>query len=348
MNRVMPSSARRAFTLIELLVVIAIIAVLIALLLPAVQAAREAARRAQCANNLKQIGLAIANYESAQGSYPMGVLTASMSYDGCQTSFLSTWGMYVLPYIESGAQYNSYNFNRVYNSVMQFTATRTKVNAYLCPDDTPAVDMTTQGYIGTLQSSYAGVFGMTEILYYWWGLGSINANRCGVIDSEGLFGKNIAYKVSDVTDGTSGTMMVGETSRFRNEPNNSPFNFISPGAAWGGPDWKNGVVWPGDVRPTSGAYTAPKLNAQPVLNGGTACMNGNPFGSLSVSAGNPVGWTNTCQNLGQFGFRSNHPGGGNFLFADGTVRWIKDSINLLTYRSLSSRGLGEIVSADSY
>ncbi len=109
---------------IELLVVIAIIAILIALLLPAVQAAREAARRAQCVNNLKQIGLAIMNYESALGSYPMGRIDRSRQYDNCTTQWLHGWISFTIPFMEGGAQYSAINFSRPYNSVVQFTAFR--------------------------------------------------------------------------------------------------------------------------------------------------------------------------------------------------------------------------------
>ena len=103
-----PSRRRRGFTLIELLVVIAIIAVLIALLLPAVQAAREAARRAQCVNNLKQIGLACYNYESVSGSYPMGNITQSAAESPtCAGTFYGHTAMsYILPFLEGGNQYN--------------------------------------------------------------------------------------------------------------------------------------------------------------------------------------------------------------------------------------------------
>ena len=122
---------RRGFTLIELLVVIAIIGVLVALLLPAVQAAREAARRLQCVNNLKQFGLAIANYESAQGSYPMGFSAWSKAYDNCATYFGHSWMNYTLPFLEGGAPYDSINFGRAYNSTTQFTAWRLKINTAL-------------------------------------------------------------------------------------------------------------------------------------------------------------------------------------------------------------------------
>src|SRR5215469_12791193 len=131
----MPTNqSRRAFTLIELLVVIAIIAVLIALLLPAVQAAREAARRIQCTNNLKQIGLAVHNYESSNGCLPPG-------YKDC---CWGTWVMFVLPHLEQGSAYNSYNFvggpnaydvNGLfrYEGAVNTTVTANRINAMTCP-----------------------------------------------------------------------------------------------------------------------------------------------------------------------------------------------------------------------
>jgi prepilin-type N-terminal cleavage/methylation domain-containing protein/prepilin-type processing-associated H-X9-DG protein len=344
------NSSKRGFTLIELLVVIAIIAVLIALLLPAVQSAREAARRAQCVNNLKQLGLAIANYESTHGSYPMGNSTQSRTYDNCVTYWGHTWLSFSLPFLEEGNQYNAANFSRVYNSLSQFTAFRMRVSTLLCPDDTPNTDLTPQGYIVTMQTSYFAMRGLTENLWYSWGTSTSapNANRCGVIDGEGAFGSNIAYTAATITDGTSNTIFVGEVSRFQNEPANSPFNFGNVGGAFGGPDWVTGVqTWSGDERPTSGAYAVPKINAKAVTSNVTDCLTSvGPFGTPQY--GNPVGWLNTCQYLGQFGFRSNHPGGANFLLGDGSVHFLKETISLPVYQALSTRALGEVISADSY
>ena len=354
---------RTGFTLIELLVVIAIIAVLIALLLPAVQAAREAARRTQCVNNLKQIGLAIYNYESATTSYPMGNMLGSRTFDQCATFWGHTWINFMLPYMEGGNQFNAVNFSRPYNSVSQFTAFRIRVGSLICPDDTPNTDPHAwPDFIATLQTSYAGNRGLTENLYYSWGTGATapNSDRCGAIDAEGIFGGNIAYRISQVSDGTSNTLMVGEQSRFRNEPNNSTFNFGNAGGMFGGPDWQNGVVWTADIRPTSGAWAVPSPNAPPVINApGAAGMlinAGGPFVVLTL--GNPPGWGAStgacpsqfgCVNLGQLGFRGNHPGGTNFLLADGSVRFIKSTINMLTYRAgLATRNWGEVISADSY
>ncbi|MBX6313870.1 MAG: DUF1559 domain-containing protein [Isosphaeraceae bacterium] len=349
-------SRRRGFTLIELLVVIAIIGVLIALLLPAVQAAREAARRAQCLNNLKQIGLAIHNYESVNGSLPMGHLGKVRNCpfgdpcDSLNCFYGHTWISYILPFLEGGAQYNSVNFHLTYRYRAQITAYSNKVATLICPSDSPAETLPA-GYVSTFQTSYAGVRGVTENFYYSWGSSASapNADRCGAIDSEGLFGTNIAYRFAEVIDGLSATLMVGEVSRFKDEPSGSNFNFGNIGGAWVGPPWTGSPAWPGDIRISSGAFLVPRINAPPVKNGGPSCLvSTGPF--YLPTLGNPPGWVTSaeCLNLGQFGFRSLHPGGANFLFADGSVKFLKESINMSTYRALGTRALAEVISTDAY
>src|SRR5262249_45888312 len=155
--------------------------ILIALLLPAVQAAREAARRAQCVNNLKQIGLAIANYESVQGSYPMGRIFLSRTYDNCRTAWLHGWISFTLPYMEAGSQYNAVNFGRPYDSATQNTAYALKVNSLVCPGDSPSANLNPQGFIATMQTSYCGMSGLTENVIFSWTTATTapNADRCG-------------------------------------------------------------------------------------------------------------------------------------------------------------------------
>src|ERR1700733_9563238 len=176
MNSRPARASNRGFTLIELLVVISIIAVLIALLLPAVQSAREAARRAQCTNNLKQIALAAHNYESSNGSFPMGWNGFALpnTYPGLKPCYSAnpighTAFVYILPYLEGGAHYNAWNLLRTYNSPANNTGTMTKVASYVCPSDGPAAPAPT-GDFPVVQASYAGSEGLQEQLL--WGLGN--------------------------------------------------------------------------------------------------------------------------------------------------------------------------------
>lgn len=337
-----PAKARLGFTLIELLVVIAIIGVLIALLLPAVQAAREAARRAQCANNLKQLGVALHNYESSIGTFPIGDIWLDPQR-GCDSNWQlgHAWMSLILGQMEQSTIYNSVNYALPYDRSANVTCYLATISSYICPSDLRAEKMP-PGYIGLIQSSYAGVRGLTENLGYTWtpGAGAPNAQRCFAIDSEGVFGRSIAYSIADILDGTSNTFAVGETSRFKDEPGGSPFNFGHIGSAWVGPSWVSGTTsWPEDVRVSSGAYVVPRLNAPPNRINATTVL---------TSVG-PLAWVNQPASLllGQFGFRSLHPGGAQFLFCDGSVRFVKDAVARNTYRALGTRAGGEVISFDA-
>jgi prepilin-type N-terminal cleavage/methylation domain-containing protein/prepilin-type processing-associated H-X9-DG protein len=348
-------SPRRGFTLIELLVVIAIIAVLIALLLPAVQAAREAARRAQCVNNLKQMGLAIANYESSNLCYPLGDVgatpTANSVWGGtCSTNPRFAFNDYIMAYLEQGNTFASMNFSLAYNYGAQNTAFDTKIATYTCPSDTTFTEEPV-GYVQYVQTSYAPMRGGTDVYMYSWGTGSINASRCGVIDSEGVFGTGLVYQVKDVTDGTSNTIAVGETSRFAADGRATGVNSFPFGNAkgyWNGPTIPG---WTNDARCTAGAFSVPRINAPPNTSSALGYIGtcGGPFAVPQY--GNGIGWgsiPNVCQNFGQWGFRSNHPGGANFVFCDGSVKFLKNSLNTAVLQALGSRGVGEVVSSDSY
>ena len=326
----------RAFTLIELLVVIAIIAVLIALLLPAVQAAREAARRSQCVNNLKQIGLALANYESSNSRLPPAFwgTTYTPSTQACDRSIGTTLFILITGFIEQSSYNNSFNFNlpATEGTGANYTSCSVKVASYICPSDTPSNPPS--GYRWYGQGSYSTVVGNNELSLYRYT--SQNPFDCKYILPDGAFGINYTYKYSDIVDGLSNTLFVGETSRFRNEPATSVdvFNWYTTGG-WYGDNFPNG-----SSRLVSYANTVPRINS-PEVPGSV---------NSAVTTLGPIGWVAdpNAQKLGQFGFRSNHPGGANFVFGDGSVRFLKQTINLTVYNGLGSKAGGEVISADSY
>jgi prepilin-type N-terminal cleavage/methylation domain-containing protein/prepilin-type processing-associated H-X9-DG protein len=376
--------ASKGFTLIELLVVIAIIAVLIALLLPAVQSAREAARRAQCVNNLKQIALAHANYESAQGVFPPAAAMYNMNLDpqvsggscGNQTNGMGrghTNFTLILPYMEQVSVFNAINFSFPASSsggglyygtdpgMVQSTALLSIVNSYNCPSD----NMRQKGsgnawdqHEAYSASSYAASTGTWDVYHWWWGC----CQGCGLAEGDGAFSFDKSYRISVFIDGLSNTFLVGEMSQFLNDPDQF-FNFWTRSGHYG----NRSPLLPGVTRPQGSTTTAARLNAPlviPDMDWVTAINFGPNFfdGWMYL----PVG--PSTLNTGQYGFRSLHPGGANFAFGDGSVHFIKNSIdmgNLHTlnvpggsnlppnasvgvYRALSTRKGGETISADTY
>ncbi len=347
----------RGFTLIELLVVIAIIAVLIALLLPAVQAAREAARRISCVNNLKQIGLAIANYESAQGVYPLGAVeynpTDATTACGGQTldgpGATRDFGMLamILSTMEQTPVYNAINFNLRSHGLMNgynagaanSTSLGATIATYICPTDQLRTSLFDNGPNAFAQTSYFASGGTWNTLAYYAGPNCWNQDI-----GNGAFDDYTAYPASAFTDGLSATIFFGESSRFFNDPDWS-FN------TWSAIGYFGSAIGSNTTRPQGFAYEVPYINVGMML-GDDPQFGSNPLppGTSYPDTSDYKAWTldPKYKQYGQWGFRSKHPGGANFLFGDGTVKFLKTSIDNNTFRSLGTRASGEVVSADSY
>jgi len=363
-KRQSPLFPAQGFTLIELLVVIAIIAVLIALLLPAVQAAREAARRAQCINNLKQLALGSMNYESSQGCYPMGNRYIDQTCFGyttggnCAGAAGTCWFghsafNFVLPFLEGNAAYNSINFSRTVQSATNVTALGNKVGSWICPSDLPATPQASglPGLNGPYgQCSYGMSRGTQENIYTNWAStawpdnSAPNPAHCNAALGNGMFGAEDIVRVAMVTDGTSNTTLFGEMSRFRTEVADL-FNFYTFTACFTDPY----STTPKELFPETGAFTYPRIGSPPDPTGASA---GKVWGVCGSGAGIPTDWLINCPQalttLGEWAFRSNHPGGVNFAFADGSVKFIKQSVGDQPYQALGTRAGGEVISSDSY
>jgi len=360
---------RKGFTLIELLVVIAIIAVLIALLLPAVQAAREAARRSQCVNNMKQMGIAIHNYHNVHNVFPMGassgIYDATMVYNAKQNLSLHAQ---LLPFLEQTQVYNAINFNwgcEDNNTILcykiNFTGTTAQIKAFVCPSDPNAGVPDLNNTSNT--NNYYGCVGTTM---NWSQIGTnapySNLNVTSInLPSTGLFTWQAAYGLNTCTDGSSNTIAFAE-------------------AVVGNQSLKAGQKRSG-VQNVSGLQTYETLDASTNLNNAKAALNvcqaawksavsGNvdtqrgenwAHGCMCMTLFNTVGtpndfgdsWTH-CSRIGS-GARSDlnsadsyHPGGVNVTMADGSVKFIKDSINMLTWMALGTKANGEVIDASSF
>jgi prepilin-type N-terminal cleavage/methylation domain-containing protein/prepilin-type processing-associated H-X9-DG protein len=305
---------RRGFTLIELLVVIAIIAVLIALLLPAVQAAREAARRSQCVNNLKQIALAANNYESSSSCFPGG------SYSG--TTYPKTWHfaenfscfVRMLPFTEQSSMYNAVNFNNNYGSYTNVTISGVRLSVLTCPSDpmnTP-VPLRTVSSGSTIPGWNFGVNNSPDqppdntylqaFTSYGGNMGTWPVNYQLSYNSpaeynqlNGVIFNDSSVKISDITDGTSNTTLFGEHSK-------------------------------------GGLYIYDQAYA--VSDG---CWNSGRYYDTLVCSYYPPNVGIGGNNAGNFSYyyptasTSFHPGGANFAFCDGSVRFLKNTINSWSY-----------------
>ena len=321
--------SRKAFTLIELLVVIAIIAILIALLLPAVQQAREAARRTQCKSQLKQVALAMHNYESTHSCFPPGQIRLSFA----AAPRVRGWSMFVqiLPYLEQTALYNQWDFaNPLANETNGNTGF--VLPMLLCPSAT----LGQNPFIKTSGARYA--------LTSYGGNGGTRSHPPANISGDGMFAgsgplittpptvQHGLIRIRDVTDGTSNTLLLGERSHY--DPNYDSFfsggYSQNPMGGWG--------FW----APSGGqlGLTDLTMSSFGPINYRLPFNFGNKPGSISSAATFDAS-QESINRLCAFG--SQHTGGAQVALVDGSVRFLSENLDLSALRSLSTRGGGEVV-----
>jgi prepilin-type N-terminal cleavage/methylation domain-containing protein/prepilin-type processing-associated H-X9-DG protein len=365
----MKTQSHRGFTLIELLVVIAIIAVLIALLLPAVQAAREAARRAQCSNNMKQIGLAMHNYHTGIGSFPSNSNQTTGGGGSYGAPYQATWGTWsaaamMLPYLEQAPLYNAANFSWVSGWALGYTinstVTNTTINGFICPSDGMSPIAITPSKIAANDGANNNYFASLGTSTQYWmpdTTGVFTYGNGGIIPGK-------TYGIQNIFDGTSNTIAYGEALvgdfsiqfvKWRDGPQATQTGVAILQDASTNPA---GVLT--DLQNCAAAFLIPATSAATNIKGMRWAQNDPSFGVFNTivppsSTQYPFGWcslgavTSNNSIAGQYqNANSNHPGGANFLFCDGAVRFIKSTIALKTYWALGTKANGEVISSDSY
>ena len=301
---------KKGFTLIELLVVITIIGMLVALLLPAVQAAREAARRVQCQNNLKQIGIALHNYHAAHGSFPCGAAVGHLldpGPDGTPTGTREGWRVYVLPYIEQLGVAEHYLTDATQTHGVNNALTKLRLGVFTCPaDGEQPFDPHLQDRNQWRTSDYIGVAGGT-------GDSTLQMEQvhCGPHATDGVLYPESGVRAADISDGLSNTLAVGEQ-----------VNWLRA--------WTAGAYWTDLYRPLNHTCCMACKNVRWPLNLDPAvyCYKG-CNGPRTVLFNDVF-------------FSSYHPGGVNWLYADGHVEWMADEIKFSVLQAMATRAEGKM------
>ncbi len=322
---------RRGFTLIELLVVIAIIGILIGLLLPAVQKVRESAARAQCTNNLKQIGLALQNYHDTATCFPPGYIDGNTNPNSTPDNDVGPgwgWAAFLLPYVEQQNVYNQINFNVGVGLGSNAAVSQLPLRIHQCPSDGYQQNFTVwPTSVVVAHGNYVGCNGWEECFY-----GASGNPQGGGTDGlpggyggsgVGLFWRNSRNRIANVLDGLSNTIVVGERCAAH-----SPSTWA--GAVTGGqcPAWMATLPW-------TTPYSPPPGPAYDNADFGEALVLAHCNATHLPSADNPIYDPDT--------FWSMHtPRGANFLFGDGSVHFLSSSINPYTYQYLATIAGGEV------